>query len=115
MSYYDRWLSNPLPDHDFTLYDLAGCGKRNAGMSYNDRCMILQGAAADWARERLETGYYEREGRLQRIRFIDQRSSQALEACTKIIAATGFKRSRLPVITVDGIPLRYPIHNLLCR
>ncbi|KAK9820690.1 hypothetical protein WJX74_007121 [Apatococcus lobatus] len=71
----------------------------------------LKGAAANWARERLETGYYERVGKLQRISTIDQHGSHALKACTKVIGAIGFKRSPLPAITVDGVPLRDIEHD----
>ena len=55
-----------------------------------------QGTAARWARERLESDHYVKQGRLQRINISKQDPSKAMQACTKIISATGFMRSRLP-------------------
>ncbi len=68
--------------------------------------ILAQGAAARWAREKLESGYFEKQGRLQRINITEQDPKKAMNACTKLISATGFRRSSLPAISVDGIPMQ---------
>ena len=67
----------------------------------------LQGLAADWAREKLATGWYEKQGKLQRINTTQEDASEAIKGCTKLVSATGFKRNRLPELSMDGIPMRY--------
>ena len=61
--------------------------------------------AADWARENLETGRFERTGRLVRINTRHHDPAKAAAGCTKLISATGFRRNTLPDIRLDGEPL----------
>ncbi len=72
--------------------------------------MMVQGMAADWAREKLETGFYEKSGRLQRINTNKQDPGPATKHCTKVVTATGFKRNALPDISMDGRPVK-DIHH----
>ncbi|KAK9820665.1 hypothetical protein WJX74_002371 [Apatococcus lobatus] len=71
----------------------------------------LKGLAADWAREKLATGCYEKQGKLQRINTTKEDASEAIKDCTKLVSATGFKRNRLPELSVDGIPMRDVQHD----
>ena len=73
--------------------------------------MQWQGAAAEFARERLETGHYEKAGRLQRINTNDHDPAQQVAGCSMIVTAVGFQRNALPDITVDGQPLADVRHD----
>ena len=73
---------------------------------------MLQGAAADWAREKLETGHFERSGRLQRINTREQDPREAVGSCTRLVTAIGFRRNALPAITVEGKPLTNVTHDV---
>ena len=62
----------------------------------------MQGLAAEWARDRLETGYFQKDGRLQRINTKERDPVELIGGCTQIVNAVGFQRNALPDITVDG-------------
>lgn len=65
-------------------------------------CSARQGQAAEWAREHLETGHFESQGRLKRVDVTKEDAESALAKCSKIVSATGFDRNPLPEISVDG-------------
>ena len=65
-------------------------------------CSGRQGQAAEWAREHLETGHFESQGRLKRVDVTKEDAESALAKCSKIVSATGFDRNPLPEISVDG-------------
>lgn len=76
-------------------------------MTYLD----LQGLAADWAREKLESGELERTGKLHRINTTKQDPTEAIHECSKLVTAVGFERNTLPEITVDGKQLQSIQHD----
>ena len=73
--------------------------------------LVLQGLAADWAREKLESRELERTGKLRRISTTKQDPTEALKTCNKLVTAVGFERNTLPEITVDGKQLQDIQHN----
>lgn len=71
----------------------------------------LKGTAADWAREKVDSGQLERTGKLRRIDTTKHDPAEALKACTKLVIAVGFERNALPKITVDGKQLQCIQHD----
>jgi len=72
----------------------------------------LKGIAADWARERLEAGVFERAGRLERVCIKDSPETvvQALDRCSAVVHAVGFSRNPLPaIVREDGTPLMHQV------
>ena len=73
--------------------------------------MLLQGSAADWAREKIEGGELEKQGKLHRVNTTKQDPAEALKKCTKLITAIGYEQNALPEITVNGKQLQDIKHD----
>lgn len=71
----------------------------------------LKGTAADWAREKVDSGQLERTGKLCRVDTTKHDPAEALKACTKLVTAVGFERNALPKITVNGKQLQCIQHD----
>ena len=79
--------------------------------SVADLALLLQGTAADWAREKVDSGQLERTGKLRRVDTTKHDPAEALKACTKLVTAVGFERNALPKITVNGKQLQCIQHD----
>jgi hypothetical protein len=65
----------------------------------------LKGVAADWAREKLETGWYEKSGKLERIcvkENTEALTTQYLSKCSAVIHAIGFDPNPTPAVVPYG-------------
>ena len=76
-----------------------------------DLALLLQGSAADWAREKVDSGQLEQTGKLRRIDTTKHDPAEALRTCTKLVTAVGFERNALPKITVNGKQLQDIQHD----
>ena len=74
----------------------------------------LKGIAADWARDKLEAGVYEKTGRLERVcvKGAPEVASAAVARCTALVHAVGFSANPLPaIIPTGGVPLPRVVHD----
>ncbi|GAX82643.1 hypothetical protein CEUSTIGMA_g10069.t1 [Chlamydomonas eustigma] len=77
----------------------------------------LKGLAADWAREKLETGWYERTGKLERICVKENTEAvtdQYLSTCSAVVHAIGFDLNPTPTVFPYGheAPLQRLVHDV---
>ncbi|GAX84065.1 hypothetical protein CEUSTIGMA_g11489.t1 [Chlamydomonas eustigma] len=77
----------------------------------------LKGLAADWAREKLETGWYERTGKLERICVKENTEAvtdQYLSTCSAVVHAIGFDLNPTPTVFPYGYeaPLQRLVHDV---
>lgn len=74
----------------------------------------LKGMAAEWAKEQLETGAYEKTGRLERVcvKGDAAAAAAAIARCTAVVYAVGFDANTPPTITAaDGKALPAVVHD----
>lgn len=75
----------------------------------------LKGIAAQWARDHLEDGCSSPLSYMLRIKtdaeLDDKVYTNELSSCSSIVYAIGYQRNRLPMIVVDGVPVKSVGHG----